>query len=162
MKLITRLCAISAVFAAIGSCASIGKGGLAGSWQLLSWTDTSVGVKPYFHFGMKPVGQVLFTPDGRFSVQVQCDKEGAVPGAAPPDALEDSRVPYLGYFGTYSVDKANGTIGYKVLGASAFFVYGDESRIVRFDGDRLIITGQWTALHGRRWNSEEVLVRASG
>jgi hypothetical protein len=159
LRAIAKIGVISAIFAAVGYSAE-NRGGLSGTWQLVSWTDTSDGVKPYFPFGMNPVGQFLFTGDGHFSVQVQCDSQGAVPGAPPPDALEDSQAPYLGYFGTYSADTANGTISYRVLGANVSFVYGDESRIFRFDGDRLIITGQWTAPHGRRWNSEEVLVRA--
>jgi hypothetical protein len=66
----------------------------------------------------------------------------------------------LGYFGTYSTDGPAGTLTYHVAGATApIYVRSDISRMIRFDGNRLIITGQALRADGHMWKWERILVR---
>jgi hypothetical protein len=161
MKLIAALI----LSAGLGFCAEINP--LIGSWKVVSWTDTPDKGKPYFPFGPNPTGEFVFAPDGRFTAQVLSGSVGPMPAALPPKGFDDLTVagvtaPYLGYFGTYTADLADGTLDYQLDGANApDYVLSDVSRMIRFDGDRLIFTGQAIRADGNTWTFERILVRES-
>lgn len=134
---------------------------LVGAWKLVSYTDTYEHTgKPYFPFGTHPKGEFLYTPDGHFSVDVESDPNGALPPDLPLPDFDDLKGPYLGYFGTYSFNPSDSSIAYNVAGSSApAYVMSDVSRVVRFDRNRLILTGESVRKNGHRWSWERVLER---
>jgi hypothetical protein len=90
-----------------------------------------------------------------------------MPAALPPRGFDDLIVagiaaPYLEYFGTYTADLADGTLHYQLEGSNApIYVLSDVSRMIRFDGGRLILTGQAMRSDGNMWTFERILVRDS-
>ncbi len=135
---------------------------LTGSWKLVSYTDTPDNGMPYFPFGTAPIGQFIYTSDGHFSVQVVSSPTGSIP-ASLPKGFEDMTATYLGYFGTWTTDAAEGALTYHLAGASApLYVRSDVSRRIRFDGNRLIVTGESMRSDGRLWRWERILVREPG
>jgi hypothetical protein len=160
-----KLIAALILSASLGFCAEINP--LIGSWKVVSWTDTPDKGKPYFPFGANPTGEFVFSPDGHFSAQVLSGPVGPLPALLPPKGFDDLIVagvtaPQLGYFGTYTADLADGTLNYELEGSNApVYVLSDVSRRVRFDGDKLILTGQAIRADGNTWIFERVLVRDS-
>jgi hypothetical protein len=133
---------------------------LIGSWKLLTYTDTAEDNKPYFPMGLNPVGQLLLTTDGHISFQVMCDSKGPVPAILPPGAFDEIKNFYLGYFGTYTVDRAKPTIIFHLVGSSGPSLTNTNlSRFFRFSGDRLVITGESLRNDSHKWRTERVLVR---
>lgn len=161
MKLIAALI----LTASLGFCAEINP--LIGSWKVVSWTDTPNNGKPYFPFGANPTGEFVFTPDGHFSAQVLSGPVGSLPALLPPKGFDDLIVagvtaPYLGYYGTYTADLADGTLNYKLDGSNApVYVLSDVSRMIRFDGDKLILSGQAIRADGNTWTFQRILMRDS-
>lgn len=133
---------------------------LVGAWKLVSYTDTSPEGMPYFPFGTHPIGEFIYTPDGHFSADIRSDANGSVPAVLPRPEFDDLMGPYLGYFGTYRFDPAASTVKYDIDGASApSYVMSDAARMVRFDGNCLILTGQSTRRNGHTWTWQRVLER---
>lgn len=133
---------------------------LAGSWRLISYTDISPAGMPYLPFGTHPIGEFLYAADGHFSADIRSDANGSVPPDLPRPEFDDLMGPFLGYFGTYRFDPATSTVEYNIAGASApSYVMSDAARMVRFDGNRVILTGQSTRRNGHTWTWERVLER---
>jgi hypothetical protein len=159
MKLIAALL----ISASLGLCVEINP--LVGSWKVVSWTDTPDKGKPYFPFGANPTGQFVFALDGHFSAQVLSSPVGPLPAALPLKGFDDLIVagistPCLEYSGTYTADLVEGTLNYELEGANApVYILSDVSRIIRFDGDRLILTGKAIRSDGDTWTFERILVR---
>jgi len=160
-----KLIAALILSASLGFCVEINP--LIGSWKVVSWTDTPDKGQPYFPFGTNPTGEFVFAPDGHFSAQVLSGPVGPLPAALPPRGFDDLIVagviaPYLGYYGTYTADLADGTLNYELDGSNApVYVLSDVLRRIRFDGDKLILTGQAIRADGNTWTFERILVRDS-
>ncbi|HWE50111.1 MAG TPA: lipocalin-like domain-containing protein [Bryobacteraceae bacterium] len=158
-----RLIAALLLVAAMGSGKTPNR--LTGSWKLVSFSDTSDKGMPYFPFGVHPNGEFIFTSNGHFSAQAISAPTGPLPDALPSKGFDDMRfagmtVPYLGYFGTYQADLTAGTLTLHLAGASApIYVRSDVTRMIRFDGDRLLISGKAVRSDGRQWSWERILVR---
>ena len=159
MKLIAALL----LSASLGFC--IENNPLIGSWKVVSWTDTPDKGKPYFPFGANPTGQVVFAQDGHFFAQVLSSPVGPLPAVLPPKGFDDLIVagviaPCLEYSGTYTADLVEGTLNYELEGANApVYILSDVSRIIRFNGDRLILTGQAIRSDGNTWTFERIFER---
>lgn len=125
---------------------------LVGTWELLSRVDrTAAGerrVEPAL--GEDPVALLYYDRSGHFAAQfMKRDRSGNARVASdaavtPPDraAPNNSRAQggYDAYFGTYTVDDANGTVTQRLLGAlSAENVGQVLTREMRVDGDTLTI-----------------------
>lgn len=134
---------------------------MVGAWRVVTWTDTNEKTgMPYYPFGMNPKGEFLFTADGHFSADVESDPNGALPPALPKPDFDDLQGPFLGYFGTYTFDGADSTVAYEVGGSSApAYAMSDVSNRVRFDGNRLILSGESVRRNGHRYTWERVLER---
>jgi Lipocalin-like domain len=158
-----KLIAALILSASLGFCVEINP--LIGSWKVVSWTDTPDKGKPYFPFGTNPTGEFVFAPDGHFSARVVSGPVGPLPAALPPKGFDDLIVagvvaPCLEYSGTYTADLVEGTLNYELEGANApVYILSDNSRMIRFDGDRLILTGQAIRADGNTWTFERILVR---
>jgi hypothetical protein len=160
-----KLIAALILSASLGFCVEVNP--LIGSWKVVSWTDTPDKGKACFPFGTNPTGEFVFTPDGHFSAQVMSGPVGPLPALLSPKGFDDLIVagviaPYLGYYGTYTADLADGTLNYELDGSNApVYVLSDVSRRIRFDGDKLILTGQAIRADGNTWTFERILVRES-
>jgi hypothetical protein len=160
-----KLIAALILSASLGFCAEINP--LIGSWKVVSWTDTPDKGKAYFPFGPNPTGKFVFSPDGHFSAQVLSGPVGPLPAVLPPKGFDDLIVagvtaPQLGYSGTYAADLVEGTLNYELDGSTApVYVLSDVSRRIRFDGDKLIVTGEAIRADGNMWTFERILVRES-
>ncbi len=159
MKLIAALI----LSASLGFCIEVNP--LIGSWKVVSWTDTPDKGKAFFPFGANPTGEFVFAPDGHFSAQVLAGPVGSLPAVLPRKGFDDLIVagvtaPRLGFFGKYTADLADGTINYELEGSNApVYLLSDVTRRIRFDGDKLILTGQAIRADGNTWTFERILVR---
>lgn len=133
---------------------------LAGTWKLISYTDTSPAGMPYFPFGAQPRGQWVFTADGHFSAGVQCDENGSIPAAFPVPEFDDLTRPYMGYFGRYTVDPETSTVTWNIDGASApSYIGSGVTTSYSFDKGRLVLKGTSVRKNGHQWTWERVLAR---
>lgn len=132
---------------------------LAGSWKLVTWTDTSESSgMPYYPFGTNPTGQFVFTSDGHFSAEVESSPNGALPPDLPRKDFDDLRGPFLGFFGTYRFDPATDELSLDVKGSSApAYVMSDATRTAHFQGDRLVLSGVSVRRDGHVYSWERVL-----
>lgn len=126
---------------------------LVGTWKAVAVEDRrdandprSEWVHPY---GPNPTGYIVYDATGHLSVHVM--RTPPVPRFKSDEQptreeLMAVREGYAGYFGTYTVDEAKGTVTHHVEGGSLPEYTGtDQVRPVRIDGDRLEIGD------GRTW-----------
>ncbi len=157
--MIGKLAAILILFAGIGTPVETGNP-LVGTWNLVSYTDTSPAGMPYFPFGAQPRGQWVFTADGHFSAGVQCDENGSIPAEFPVPEFDDLTRPYMGYFGRYTYDPATQTVTWNIDGASApSYIGSSETTTFSFDNGRLILKGTSVRKNGHQWTWQRVLAR---
>jgi|GEM_PF-4191249 len=80
----------------------------AGTWKLVSYTQKTEDATVLYPFGKNPIGQAMFDPNGRMSVQImQIPHAVFTSGYARASAEEVKAVyeAYLAYYGTWSVDE---------------------------------------------------------
>lgn len=133
---------------------------IAGSWKLLTWTDTSENSgMPYYPFGTNPKGQFVFTRDGHFSATVESGANGAIPPDLPRKDFDDLQGPFLGFFGTYNFDPTTDALNLNVKGSSApAYVMSDTSTTAHFDGkNRLVLSGLSVRRDGHVYSWQRVL-----
>jgi Lipocalin-like domain len=123
---------------------------LPGTWQLLSRLDvTAAGERrPEPALGEDPIALLIYDRSGHFAAQfMRRDRSQDVPDGVS-GALNNSKAVggYDAYFGTYTVDDANGTVTQRLLGAlSQEHVGAVLTRAMDVDGDTLVIRLQTTA-----------------
>ena len=102
---------------------------LIGAWELVDCTDFNADGTQGKPLGQNPSGQIMYSTDGHMSAHLIC-------GSAPsPDA-----VPYIGYFGRFSVDDASRVVTHHVAGASQKDMVGtDLKRSFSLEGVRLTL-----------------------
>ena len=121
------------------------KSQLVGAWRLVSFESRDESGKVRYPLGKNAIGQISYGAEGRMSVLlVQADR--------PPFASGDMRrgtdaevrsafEGFIGYFGTYSVDAAAGTVTHHVQGASfPNWMGGDQVRFCELEDGRLILS----------------------
>lgn len=82
------------------------RGRLIGCWRLAGFTVTAAGGQTDHPLGDKPLGTILYTPDGYMSAQL-----------ARPGPYEDDQEPdayYIAYSGPCDVDEQAGTVTHQV------------------------------------------------
>lgn len=132
---------------------------LVGTWRLVSYVDTPEGGDPIYAFGKQPVGEFMFTADGRVSINIM--RNPPDPRAATTDIDPDACVPtwYCSYFGTYSVAADGSHWTTHVLGGNVPSYLGtDQSRSFRIEGNRMIIAETYQ-VDGKAVRAERVLER---
>ncbi len=125
-----------------------------GAWKLVDVVEEPVDGSPLRRpHGERPVGLILYTPDGYMSAQIMERERGAI---ASPDwsALtseeyaEEARG-YFAYCGSFEVDEAAGRVTHTVE-VSLFpgWVGSAQLRVVKLDGDMLQLSSASPSLSG--------------
>ena len=153
MGLGSRFLTVVAFAAAIGACGqppakpALTKDALVGSWRLVSEEARSSSGRTTAQYGPKPTGRLMYDAAGRVSAHlVDPGVKRFVSGdlyVFTPDEVKAAFSGYFGYFGTYTVDTAAGTVTHHVRGASfPNYVGTDQTRFVKLSGDRLELATQ--------------------
>jgi hypothetical protein len=116
---------------------------LAGTWRLVSF-ERHAGGELSYPMGEDARGYLSYDPSGRMSVQIM--RSGRAPlagGSAAQGALDELRATltgYLSYAGTYTVDRAAGTVTHQIdLHLLPNEVGAMLVRRYEIDGDRLVL-----------------------
>jgi hypothetical protein len=126
---------------------------LPGTWQLLSRIDvTAAGERrPEPSLGEDPVALLIYDRGGNFAAQfMRRDRSADVPDG-PSGAKNNSRAQggYDAYFGTYTIDDANGTVTHRLAAALSRENVGLVlTRVLQVDGDTLTIKLDTNAADG--------------
>jgi len=97
-----------------------------GVWDLVSLQDIRRDGEVLDWMGKKPSGTLVYSPDGRMSLQIMRDPPAMagsiwsnghvlLPGASPTD-IRDALSGYYTYFGTWEVDERAHTVTHHVRG----------------------------------------------
>lgn len=127
------------------SAAAAGEPNLIGTWRLFRFENRSRDGNTERPFGERPLGYFAYDPTGHLSIHI-------LRNPPPPPLASGSKTTatdvekvqgydaYVGYFGTYRVDKAAKIIHHQVEGAlDATYTNTDQPRPYRLSGDVLII-----------------------
>jgi hypothetical protein len=125
---------------------------LPGTWQLESRIDTLAGERhPDPLLGEDPVAILIYDRTGHFSAQFMKRDRSSLAQDVPSNARNNTRAQggYDAYFGTYSVDDANGTVTQHLMGALSQGNVGMTlTRAMSVRGDTLVIKLETTAADG--------------
>ena len=134
-----------AVARATNPAAAAGEPGLVGTWRLTRFEDTAKDGKVTKQWGEHPRGYFMYDPTGHLSIQIMRDppippfashEEGKATDAEKLAAFDA----YVGYFGTYRVDKVHHILHHQVEGAlDSTYTDTDQLRPYRLKGDTLVI-----------------------
>ena len=122
-----------------------GEPGLIGTWHLVRFESRSKDGKVDYEFGEHPLGYFVYDNTGHLSVQIM--RNPPLPPLASGDADKSSDAEkvqafgaYVGYFGTYRVDRAKHVLHHQVEGSiNPSYTNTDQIRPYRLKGDTLII-----------------------
>jgi len=126
---------------------------LPGTWELLSRIDVTASGerRPEPSLGEDPVALLIYDRTGRFAAQfMRRDRSAVVPEVAA-SGRNNSRAQggYDAYFGTYTVDDANGTVTQRLVGSLSQENVGMVlTRGMEVVADRLVIRLETTAPDG--------------
>jgi hypothetical protein len=120
---------------------------LIGAWRLVDVVKEAVDGSPDARpHGDRPVGLILYTPDGYMSAQIMDPDRRPLAStdwsALSPEEYADEARGYFAYAGSFEVDEERGTVTHSVE-VSLFpgWVGGAQLRVVRLDGDHLVLSG---------------------
>ena len=128
--------------------------GIVGTWRLVAFEDHYKDGKVDKPFGEHPRGYFIYDPTGHLSINIMKNPPLARFASGDADKVTDAEKAaafdaYVGYFGTYRVDKAKGVLHHQVEGAlNSIYTDTDQLRPYRLNGDVLIIEiksdeGRW-------------------
>lgn len=118
-----------------------------GTWRLLSWEWHDAKGAVGSPLGDDPVGQLIYDASGAMSAQLMRRDRSRFQSEnfldATPEEKTASWSGYFGYFGTFAVDEAGGTVVHHVEGSSFPNMIGtDQLRLAKLDGDRLSLVAE--------------------
>lgn len=116
---------------------------LIGAWELVDVIEEPVdGSAARRPMGERPLGLILYTPDGYMSAQIMhrdhvVTASAGAHGRTAEDYAREART-YFAYSGPYEVDEANATV-HHTMEVSLFpgWVGQTQPRLVELEGDRL-------------------------
>ena len=117
---------------------------IVGTWQLASYIVRR-GEKETYPLGEKPVGLVVFTQDGRFTVQIMRPDRPRFASnnlaTGTDDEVKAAFAGYVAYFGTYTVDAEAGMVRLEPVGSLYPNWLGEtQNRIASVSGNTLTLT----------------------
>ena len=121
--------------------------GLAGVWELASYTVTNSDGEARFPFGEQPKGQIVYSETGQMSALLMRSDYDVAPFSDLdfPAALQEVGLSaFFAYWGAYTFDEASGTVTHEIKGCLyPDWVGTSQGRNVRFeDPDHLVIWAQ--------------------
>jgi hypothetical protein len=119
---------------------------LVGAWNLESFVSRDEATRLERHpFGDRPVGLILYTPDGYMSAQLTAGPDGE----------------YIAYTGQFSVDEQAATVRHDVfISTMPDLLKNSQLRHVHIDADRLTLSATQTSAEGQSTHSTLVWCRA--
>ncbi|MCW1970624.1 MAG: lipocalin-like domain-containing protein [Anaerolineae bacterium] len=137
---------------------------ISGTYQLHSATFYKPSGEALHLYGEKPLGMLIYTPDGRMAGQgMQQDRPPLPRNLQAPAALADYQAilkGYIAYWGTYTLDEAAQTVTHHVLGSLIpNWVGGDQVRHYEVGHGRLILRTPPAVLRGEALAGELVWLR---
>lgn len=129
---------------------------LVGAWRLTDVIevspDGSLVRRPH---GERPIGLLLYTPDGHMSAQIMRRDRGAIASAdwsdLLPEEYEEEARGYFAYSGSYEVDEQAAMVAHVVTVALfPAWVGSRQPRAVELDGDVLVLSSPLPAMSGGR------------
>jgi hypothetical protein len=116
---------------------------LIGSWKLVSYEERPVDGSPSFYpMGEKPMGIIMYTPDGYMSAQLsKPDRKPFASGdwfkGTPEDYAREATT-YIAYSGPFHVNEENKTLTHSMF-VSLFpnWIGQTQPRVVKIEGDTL-------------------------
>ena len=126
---------------------------LAGTWKLVSFEFRAADGRVFKPFGDEPKGVIIGDKLGNVAAQVMASgrKNFASQdvGKATPEEALAAMSSYVAYFGRASVDEKGGKITTRVIGSLIpNWTGGDQVRLFKFSGDRLILSTPPMPLYG--------------
>ena len=117
---------------------------LVGVWTLLTYTEEKKGCADTHPFGPKPVGFLLYTPDGFVSAQLMKPGRPAFRShdwhQGTPEEYVESGSGYIAYCGRYQVDEANRTVTHiPSIALLPNLIDGGQLRAISLNGNRLTL-----------------------
>ncbi len=123
---------------------------LVGVWELESYTVTNSEGLARFPYGQAPVGQLIYTEDGRMSAQMmRADFDlGSFAGMDGETAIREAGLSgFFAYWGSYSLDRDASTVTHHLAGSLySDWVGVDQLRNYRFEDDTTLVI--WAQLPG--------------
>ena len=125
--------------------AAAGEPGLIGTWRLVRFESRFKNGKVDHTYGPRPLGYFIYDTTGHLSIQIMRNPPLPPFASGDDDTSTDSEKvqafqAYVGYFGTYRVDKAKGVLHHQVEGSiNPVYTNTDQLRPYRLKGDILII-----------------------
>lgn len=119
---------------------------LLGNWRLVSFSAVGADGKVYYPMGEGLVGQIMYAPDGRMSVQLMGPDRPklATPayGAGTEAQWAAAARSFFAYAGTFSVDEAAPSVTHHVqMALNPYWTGRDQVRNIKMDGDDLELSG---------------------
>jgi len=116
---------------------------LIGAWKLVSYEERSVdGSAPFHPMGEKPMGLILYTPDGYMSAQLMHPERKPFASGDWFDGTEEEyrqeASTYIAYSGPFHVDEEKQTLTHSMF-VSLFpnWTGQTQPRVVKIEGDTL-------------------------
>ena len=146
---------------------------LLGVWELVSLQDHRPNGDVLDWMGKKPSGTLIYSPDGRMSVQIMRDPRPAGAGSmwsidgrdllpsASANEVRDAYSGYYAYFGTWEVDERAHTITHHIRASLRSVEVGaDYVRPYEFSGEQLLLRSAVSAASGEKQTRVITLRRA--
>jgi hypothetical protein len=136
---------------------------MAGVWELVSLQDHRPNGDVLDWMGKQPTGTLIYSPEGRMSLQILRDPPSRVVGpmwssdgrdlvaGASADEIRDAYRGFYAYFGTWELDEAAHTVTHRVQGSVRSMEVGvPYVRPYELSGERLVLRSPIVAADGER------------
>lgn len=136
---------------------------LMGVWELVSLQDHRPNGDVLDWMGKKPSGTLIYSPDGRMSVQIMRDPHPFVAASmwssdgrdllpsASANEIRDAYNGYYAYFGTWEVDERAHTVTHHIRASLRSGEVGaDYVRPYEFSGEQLLLRSPVSAASGEK------------
>jgi Lipocalin-like domain len=126
---------------------------LVGAWRLVSWENQAADGQVTHPMGTDPIGYVLYTADGRFSITIsRRDRAGFAAGDLLSGTTEEkarAMEGFVAYAGHYTFD-GDRVIHHVELSLFPNWLGSDQERWVELAGDRLTLSASPLLLAGKQ------------
>lgn len=133
---------------------------VAGVWRLVEYRDYNADGSERDSLGTNAPGLFVYTPEGNMSLHIMtAEDRPAITAETTDEQRGQIYSPYIGYFGTYTVDHERQTITHHIEGAKLPNRIGSAAeRAFYFKGDDLVL--DFTSGSGRRFYRRLIRIEA--